>query len=111
MMSLDPITRWIMHRLEVGAMIGSEWKQEASASLMVNNLCEHQQLNIHERRRAETVLGNTLRRIFAGTTKYRKRVGNTRENVYLFPVATLMEARLMFEKFIGFDGHNWGEDV
>ena len=111
LMSLDPVTRWIMHRLEVGAMIGSEWKQEASASLMVNNLCEHQQLNIHERRRAETVLGNTLRRIFEGTKKIRKRVVTTRETVYHFPVATLMEARLMFEKFIGFDNHNWGDEV
>lgn len=110
MMSLDPTTRWIMHRLEVGAMVGNEWRQDVSASAMVNNLCEHQQLTTYERRRAETQLGNTLRKVFKGLVKVRQRNGNSRESIYRIPASTLHEARGLFEKFMGIDGWNWGDD-
>lgn len=110
MMSLDPTTRWIIHRLEVGAFVGNEWKQDVSANAMVNSLCEHQQLNTYDRRRAETLLGSTLRKIFMGLKKIRQRTGNTRETLYRIPVTNINEARELFEKFMGIDGWCWGDD-
>ncbi|MEI8363800.1 MAG: primase-helicase family protein, partial [Betaproteobacteria bacterium] len=109
-MSLDPAARWIMSRLEIGALVGDEWKQETSASSMVSNFCDHQHLNAYERRRAETQLGNTVRKIFPEVKKVRLRSSGVRGYVYRLGVDSLQEARTMFEKYVGMDGLDWGDD-
>jgi hypothetical protein len=112
LMSIEPVVRWILHRLEVGGLLSAEWKNEASSAAMVNALCEHQQLNSYERRRAETQLGAALRKIFPGVAKARTRASNgVREHVYRLPVDSIQEARRLFEQYTGLVGYDWGDDA
>jgi hypothetical protein len=110
--SLDPATRWVLHRLEVGGMDDITWKSEVSAPRMVDNYCTHQNLTPHERRRAETQLGTTLSKIFVGVRNSRKRLPSSgREKVYQLPHDTLENARAAFENYSGLQGYDWGESL
>lgn len=112
LMSLEPAARWILHRLEVGGLIGTTWNSEVLSAAMVSALCEHQQLTTHERRRAETQLGTALRRIFPEAYKVRIRTsGGVREQVYRLGARNIHEARRLFEAYSGLTGYDWGDDA
>jgi hypothetical protein len=110
LMSLEPAARWVMNRLEIGGLVGDEWKEEVPTSIMVSNFCEQQHLNAYERRRAETQLGSTMRKIFPNIKKVRQRAGGTRGYAYRVGVDSLQEARAIFEKYIGMADFDWGVD-
>lgn len=110
LLSLDPATRWILHSLERGGFADTTWRIEVSAKNMVDDFCTQQNLTPHERRRAEVQLGTTLKKIFIGVSKVRKRLKNEkREIVYRLPNDSLHAARKAFEAFTGLEGYEWGE--